>query len=389
MDALGEDLFEVAESLAGSIDAPVTIEDEHSTVLAYSADAQTVDDVRIDTILGRQVPGRYRTMLAEAGVFDRLRREPGVVYADLGAGSVTRAVVAVRTGDGALIGSIWAARSGRLAPPEEETLLAAAPGVARLIVAHRARADRHRRLRSRQARTILDGGPEGFDIATELGLTGQITVALAAPVDGPEVPTGLAGALAIHLDARGVRALTAELDATVCAVLAAGEETATRVLRAFTSTARVRDHVIIAVGREAPSPGQAHSSHADAVRILRVLRRRRRPGAVATTSDALADLVALRTEGLLDDLDGVTPLARLVGYDEANGSELVPTVRAFLDHGGDVAVAAAELHVHPNTLRNRLRRAADSCDVDVADPDARLVLMLQFALTALRPASQD
>ncbi|WP_163541109.1 PucR family transcriptional regulator [Occultella kanbiaonis] len=388
METLGDDLFEVAESLAASIDAPVTIEDEHSTVLAYSADAQAVDDIRIDTILGRQVPGRYRTILAETGVFDRLRREPGVTYADLGVGSVTRAVVAVRTGDGALIGSIWAARSGRLGAVAEETLLAAAPRVARLIIAHRAWTDRHRRLRSRQARAILDGGPEAFDVASELGLTGPVTVALAAPVPGPDLPAGLAGALAIHLEARGVRALTAELDATVCTVLAVAEESATRVLRAFAGTARVRDHVIIAVGRQAPSSGEAHRSHQDAVRALRVLRRRSQPGAVATTREVLTDIVALQVEGLLQELGAITPLARLIDYDNANGSELVGSVRAFLDHGGDVTAAAADLHVHPNTLRNRLRRAVDR-DVDVADSDTRLVLMIQFALSAMRPRSAD
>ncbi|TDE88536.1 PucR family transcriptional regulator [Occultella glacieicola] len=389
METLGDDLFEAAESLAGSIDAPVTIEDERSTVLAYSADAQSVDDIRVDTILARQVPGRYRTILTEAGVFDRLRRESGVVYADLGEGSVTRAVVAVHSDEGTLIGSIWAARSERLGEAEGQTLMAAVPQVARLILAHRARSDRHGRLRSRQVRAILDGGPEAFEVAVELGLAGPVTVALAAPSTGSDLPAGLAGALAIHLEARGVRALTAELDATVCTVLAGPDEAVARVLSMFATTARVRDHVVIAIGRRVASPGEAHHSHQDAVRALRVLRRRRTPGVVAPIDDVLADIVALQTEGLLGDVAEITPLARLLEHDRTNGSELVTTARAHLAHGGDVAAAAAELHVHPNTLRNRLRRAVDRCGVDLTDTDTRLVLMLQLALATLGPPPSD
>jgi DNA-binding PucR family transcriptional regulator len=40
--------------------------------------------------------------------------------------------------------------------------------------------------------------------------------------------------------------------------------------------------------------------------------------------------------------------------------------------------------VHPNTLRNRLRRCVDSCDVDLSDADTRLILMLHLKLTGLR-----
>jgi DNA-binding PucR family transcriptional regulator len=40
--------------------------------------------------------------------------------------------------------------------------------------------------------------------------------------------------------------------------------------------------------------------------------------------------------------------------------------------------------VHPNTLRNRLRRAREQCGVDIADPDTRLALMI-----ALRARSRS
>ena len=83
MDLRDDDLFSVAGSLAELLGAPVTIEDENSTVLAYSGGEQAVDEARIGTILGRQVPSRFRQLLSDAGVFDRLHRESDPIYVDL------------------------------------------------------------------------------------------------------------------------------------------------------------------------------------------------------------------------------------------------------------------------------------------------------------------
>jgi DNA-binding PucR family transcriptional regulator len=47
--------------------------------------------------------------------------------------------------------------------------------------------------------------------------------------------------------------------------------------------------------------------------------------------------------------------------------ELVSTALAYLDHGQRLDHAAAALHVHPNTVRYRLRRLA-SLGVEVGEP---------------------
>ena len=54
------------------------------------------------------------------------------------------------------------------------------------------------------------------------------------------------------------------------------------------------------------------------------------------------------------------------------------TLRAYLDAFGDVAAAAAELHVHPNTVRYRVRRIEEILDSSLLDPDVRLLLSLSL-----------
>src|SRR3546814_5607084 len=80
---LDGDLFDLANSLAGLMGAPITIEDRDTIVLAYSGGQQDVDEARIGTILGRQVPVHYRDAIAATGVFEKLRTSDEVIVLDL------------------------------------------------------------------------------------------------------------------------------------------------------------------------------------------------------------------------------------------------------------------------------------------------------------------
>jgi DNA-binding PucR family transcriptional regulator len=77
------------------------------------------------------------------------------------------------------------------------------------------------------------------------------------------------------------------------------------------------------------------------------------------------------------------PVARLFAYDEEHHTNLVETLRAWLDAFGDIATASAALYVHPNTFRYRLRRLAEVGGLDLEDPDARFAAMLQLRVISL------
>jgi len=52
-------------------------------------------------------------------------------------------------------------------------------------------------------------------------------------------------------------------------------------------------------------------------------------------------------------------LGRVLAHDQARKTRLVETLAAYVRHSGRVQEAARELGIHPNTLHQRLRRAAD------------------------------
>src|SRR5689334_8640145 len=63
------DLFAVANAIAALIDAPITIEDLSSRILAFSGRQEEADPSRVETILGRHVPERIEQELTERAVF--------------------------------------------------------------------------------------------------------------------------------------------------------------------------------------------------------------------------------------------------------------------------------------------------------------------------------
>lgn len=87
-------------------------------------------------------------------------------------------------------------------------------------------------------------------------------------------------------------------------------------------------------------------------------------------------------------LDG-DPLARAALRDEvaaplhAAGGEVLETVRAVLSSGGNLEASARAIYVHPNTVRYRLKRAAELTGLSATDPRGSWTLQVALALAFL------
>lgn len=370
----GGDLFDLATALAGLVGAPVTIEDPDTIVIAYSGGDQAVDQARIDTILGRQVPVHYREAIAATGVFERLASSDEVTTVDLpDLEMVPRAVVAVRD-RGRLVGSIWAAIPGGPSEVQRQALTEAAPVVAARLRLEHDRADAGRRERADVVSTLLRGGEDAEQVAAERGMSGPWSV-VAIRGTGPDVVRRLVGPLTLHLTAIAPSALAAALDAGMYAVLPASS--AARILGDFLRRYGGSEGLVVGIGCATEHPGDLGESRLVADQVADALARRGRTGTVAGLDDALGDVLVDRLEGFLNRHRHASPLTRLERHDRDHAAGLVDAVRAFLD-AGEVSVAAAALNVHPNTVRNRLRRAKEHCAVDLSDPATRMVLMVDL-----------
>ncbi|GLW31592.1 helix-turn-helix domain-containing protein [Actinoplanes regularis] len=102
-------------------------------------------------------------------------------------------------------------------------------------------------------------------------------------------------------------------------------------------------------------------------------------GAVVDTEDHLAELVVSADRGALADLRDLA-LAPLAGERGAAAARLLETLRSWLLHHGRREDVAAELFVHPQTVRYRMARLRELYGERLKDPQWVLALTIALAV---------
>jgi GAF domain-containing protein/sugar diacid utilization regulator len=118
------------------------------------------------------------------------------------------------------------------------------------------------------------------------------------------------------------------------------------------------------------------------------------PGVVAYEElGAYKYLLRVAVDGGVRDAT-VDAVAKLAEYDAQRGSQLVATLEEFLRRHGSIGATSEALYVHPNTLRQRLRRIGELSGLDLRRDDWLLLeiavkmVKLQQALGALEPGAK-
>jgi GAF domain-containing protein len=133
----------------------------------------------------------------------------------------------------------------------------------------------------------------------------------------------------------------------------------------------------VCVGADALAHGLEEAGHA----LLGAAVMRRKPGVM--TYEELGPYkyllrVALDPAARDSTIDAV---AKLAAYDDDRGSFLLDTLEEFLGRRGNITATSDALYVHPNTLRQRLRRIADLAGIDLRRDDW---LMIEIAVKLVR-----
>lgn len=153
--------------------------------------------------------------------------------------------------------------------------------------------------------------------------------------------------------------------------------------RALLGARRLR----IGISDPTTSAGQLHSALLVARARMRMIPGsapiRWSTGASPPSSDALLALLSDRVRQTF--AQGM--LSPLTDYDARHGTELVQTLRAFLDSGCAWQQAASDLHVHVNTLRYRIGRIETLTSRDLASMRDRVDFFL--ALECADPRDPD
>jgi sugar diacid utilization regulator len=210
--------------------------------------------------------------------------------------------------------------------------------------------------------------------------------AAADPADqDTAVPDGIIDVIAAVLSAHGISAFTGAASRDVVAIFPweLGTDELTHVARDMSAeVARQANQarIIIGVGDLAAGAGALREPLVRAREVCQVLR-------VTEGKDTatFADIATFRMLfGLLDDQVRRRFAQQVLGvireHDLKANTELEQTLRVFLANDGRWAVTAAELHLHVNTLRNRIARITELTGRDVNRLESKIDLFLALYL---------
>ncbi|MDQ7803661.1 helix-turn-helix domain-containing protein [Amycolatopsis sp. A133] len=346
----GGDLPDVADAVADVLHGDLTVYDADGTLLASSADPVALDP---DALAAARTTGR------------------AVSTRD-------NWVCAVQAGP-ELLGSLVLAGRAGLGDPDRRLFERAGVVTALLLMLRRSVVRAEDEVRGelltdlltapgRNPRALLARGRRlGIDLSAPHAV-------LVAHADGGS-RRRVASAAARHATLVGVHAEEVVL-------LAAGDpdELARRVA-ADLGSATGRPVTVGAAG-PAGGPSAIADAHAEAARCVRALLAlgRTGEGAAMTGLGFLGQLLGDRA-----DLDAFVrrTLGPVLDYDERRGTELVATLRAYFANGSQLARTKDVLHVHVNTVVQRLERVASLLGEDWQAPDRALEIQLALRLHRL------
>lgn len=235
--------------------------------------------------------------------------------------------------------------------------------------------------RARWLLSVLDGGGRASAdetmIAPPTHLTGCAVIDLAGH--------GGSSAVAIAERAVGGDGLVAQIDRRIVVAWTTSDVLAVteRVRRVVSDAVRAMDIVAVATARELV-PSDLPSIVSRLTADLSFL-----PALDVTdatvSSDAFApyQVLAPQDPRTVDRFiaDVIGPV---IAWDERRGTELFDTLSSHFDGGESRAAVAERMHIHPNTVQQRLERVRRLLDGDMDDPEFRFRVQSAVRLERLR-----
>ncbi|EPD63221.1 hypothetical protein HMPREF1211_03562 [Streptomyces sp. HGB0020] len=308
--------------------------------------------------------------------------------------------IAAVTAGGELLGALVLRGHPGLDPVDQLTLERAAMVTSLLLLARRSAAEAEQRVRGELLDDLLDARDRDPRLlrerASRLHADLDAThVVLAARLDGtaPDADQEADArrrlwSAASHLAATRHGLAAARDGGTVLLLPLKPGDTATELARRTARQLGTAVHETVTVGASGPvrdlavAPDTVAAAYAEGRRCLDALRLLGRSGDGAAAEDF--GFVGLLLAGDRDIAGFVDrTIGEVVAYDERRGTDLVRTLDAYFTCGMSPARTKDELHVHVNTVAQRLERVARLLGDDWQSPARALEIQLALRLHRL------
>jgi hypothetical protein len=381
------------DELAEILGRPVGVDDRHLRALAYSSHREKIDSVRLTSILQREAPPAVCEWLHELGIqrLERPMRIPPNVTLDM----VARVCVPLRFQD-TLHGYLWLIDQPiPLGDSELEQVGETVDQLAAELYRLRRIDDEGRERLRKNALDLLGEDREAANNAARALLdgplenTGSFAVLVvrpghrAAAGENIQREAGLEQMRRLLPPRRIITVLRQTEPVGILAAASPGE------LETWATAARRSwEHALVALGGTRTHLADLAGSLHEAQRAAWVAASRRDYESVAVWSRLGADgMIAALIDGEVPTEAVPVALAKIGG--SKDGSLLLRTLEAYLEHAGDAGETAQELHIHRSSLYGRLHRIEEAAEVNLQSGDDRLALHLGLRVRRLAGAHTD
>ena len=379
-DVLRE-LFTLADTTSMALGGAVAIMNGYSQIVAYSSQrGQPIDRVRMDGILGRRVPADFVRSHGEVRTW-----KAGEVRRMESPGTLPRLAATVRAGN-SFLGSVWVILPTDEITPSMEAVVSAAAKMAAVHLLRYASTPSSSAWRSDQAhvrdRLLGRVSPGTASAEPEDCIVMAVLPCEASQLDDVVLREQLASLVSLVVSG-WPKGGCAVLDGVVFALLPLGGRRSGDARNiAETVVRQCRDSLRqpVAVGLS-PATGTLPAGRRESLETAHWLAAN---GGGSGWFDEIRIQATLKRVSEALATNGITlpSIEAVAAYDRDNGTDYARTLLAHLESGQNIATAAAALLLHPNTLRYRLRRAAELFDLSLDEPDARLAAWLFLRLGA-------
>lgn len=375
-----ESLDTLAEAIGQAIRAPITIENRHHQLLAYSIHPDSTDPARIATIIGRRVPEAVIEDLWESGILQEVidRDAPVVIPARMAVGLGERAAVVIKQ-QGDVLGYIWSLARTTPFSEQELTVLQEGANIAKkllmTIAMHERRIDAELErffLEILATPTLSASHRERLNELAPIAVASRLTVIECAQPVTPQLAERLFYVLATQ---QTIEIVLHAIDGPQLLVWHymksdLPEEEAALLQWADRFETQLRDKFVeaeprLGISRRFFENDTLYTAMEEARRVTSL--RRKFPFELATSRSfeqiGIYQLVPELARRIELRFETHPIIERLQAYDVTHHTELVTTLEWYFYFDGNVKRVAAHLHIHPNTVLYRIRRIEELTNI--------------------------
>ncbi|AXI11225.1 PucR family transcriptional regulator [Oceanobacillus sp. 143] len=395
----------LAERIGEALECPITIEDSKHGIISYSKHKQDIDEVRIATIMSRKVPDNIINSLWKSGVMTELFEsdEPVIVPAIKEVGLGNRVAVSIRKNN-KILGFIWAHTSDSFLDEEKLYILKkSAQIVKNQLLQKRIKKVKEEENHQEFFWRLLTGQLNEKEVIVEqakeygIELYGrQAITVLEFDLEISETVEKHINYLLETLHRIHVVCRLIDQNQLILLIRLNDNNDSTMILNQFLKhfiqklrlrlpTANVRG----SSGAIYMNPEYIKDSYHQALKVLTLKDK------FPKELQLISSYQELGIYQFIDELQKKQTrenyqnrsIEKLKHYDQQNNTELLETLKVYLEFDSNVREAASSIHVHTNTLNYRIKRIIDITGIDLKDTNQKVCLYLDLQLEKLKKKS--